>query len=85
MPQIETVRDVRHPQIAPLLVVVHQPDAADMAIAFLDHGPRQTAEEALDVRFAHEEIERQLNYFSLHLREALSAAIRVVLANEGGA
>jgi hypothetical protein len=55
-----------------------------VAIALFDHGFRQTAEEAFNVRLAHKEVERELDDFGLHLGEALGAPTRFVLAKERG-
>ena len=80
--RVETIADERHPQRAAIAAVVDQPHAAAVALGFLDHRAREPAEESFDVRFAHEEIHRELNHLGLHVREALGAAALVVLAKE---
>ena len=73
---------VRHPQVAALLVVVDQPHAGGVALALFDHRLQQRAEEALDVRLAHQQIERELHDVGLDLREALGAAALGRLAHQ---
>ena len=74
-----------HPQVAPLLVLVDQPDAAPVALALFDQRLREHAEEALDVGLAHQQIERELDDLGLHLRDALGATTLGGLANQRGA
>ena len=78
--------DVRHPQVAPLLVVVDQPHARTRG----SRSPRPSscvkrAEEAFDVGLAHEQIERELDDLGLHVRAALRAAALGGLADQRGA
>ncbi|PYR59296.1 MAG: hypothetical protein DMF91_15165 [Acidobacteria bacterium] len=67
------------------MVVVDQPHTARVVLALFDHRLRQRSEEALDVRLAHQQIQRELDNLSLDLRAALSAATLTSLANQGGA
>ena len=83
--RVEAIADKRHPQRAALAAVVDQPHAARVALGFLDHRLRQAAEESLDVRLAHEEIDGELHHLGLHVGEALGAAALGVLAHERGA
>ena len=55
-------RQMRHPEIAALLVFVDQPHAAGVALALFDQRLDERAEEAFDVGFAHEQIERELDH-----------------------
>jgi len=69
----ETILHVRHPQIAALATVVDQPDCAHAALCFLNHRLRQRTEEADEIRFAYEQIERMVDDVGLHLGDALGA------------
>ena len=62
----QPILHVRHPQVALLHALVDQPHRARVALALLDHRLRQPAEEAFDVRLAHEQIERELDDLGLH-------------------
>ena len=59
-----------------------QPDAAGVALAFFDQRLHEHAEEALDVRLAHEEVERELHGIALDVRHALGPAPLVDLAGQ---
>ena len=83
--RVQPVAVVRHPQRAVLAGFVDQPHAAAVAIGFLDHRFREPAEESFDVGFAHEQIERELDDFGLHVRKALGPPPLPVLTNERGA
>ncbi len=74
-----------HPQIAPLLIVVDQPHTAGVELAVFDHRLRQRAEEALDVRLAHQQIQGKLDHLGLDLHAALGPAAFGSLANQRGA
>jgi hypothetical protein len=69
----KSILDIDHPRFAALAGFVHQPHRAGVALAFFDHRLRQRAEEPLDVRLAHQQIDRQLHDVRLHTREALGA------------
>jgi hypothetical protein len=56
-----------------------------MALAFFDHLLCEGAEESFDVRFAHEEIECDLDDGRLHVRGALRAAALARFAKQRGA
>ena len=58
---------------------------AGVALALLDHRLGQRAEEAFDVRLAHQQIERELDDLGLHVRAALGAAALAGLAHQRGA
>ncbi len=64
------------------LVVVEQPDAAGVALALLDQRLDEDAEEAVDVRLAHQQIERELDGVALDVGHALGAAALVGLARQ---
>ena len=66
-------------------LVVEEPDRAAFAAGVLDHRFCQAAEEPLDVRLAHQQIDRELHDFGLHRGEAVGAPPRVVFADERGA
>ena len=66
------VVEVRHPELAALLVFVDQPHAAGVALALLDQRLREAAKEPVDVGLAHEEIERELNGVGLNVGQALA-------------
>ena len=83
--RVQPIRHVRHPQIAPLLIVVDQPHAARVAFALFDQRLGEHAEEALDVRLAHQQIERELDDLGLDFRAALRAMAFGRLANQRGA
>ena len=80
--RVETILHERHPQIAALPAFVDEPDAAGDALAFLDHRPGQRAEEAHQVRLAHEQIDRVIDDVGLHLGNALRACAARGLANQ---
>src|SRR5262245_10295090 len=69
----EPIADESHPRLTALLLLVQQPDRADPAVALFDHRLREGAEEAFDVRLAHQEIEGELHDVGLHGRETLRA------------
>ena len=83
--RVQPIHDVRHPQIAALMLVVDQPDTARMAVAFFDHRLRQHAEEPVDVGLPDQQIERELHHLGLHPCEALCAAPAGRLAPQCGA
>ena len=80
--RVQAILDVRHPELASAARVIDQPHAAREALALFDHRLRQRAEKSFDVRLAHEQIERELHDFGLHVREALRAAVLAGFANQ---
>ena len=68
-----------------MMLFVDQPNAAGMAVALLDHRLRQHAEEPIDVGLTDQQIERELDDFRLHPREALRAAPVGMFASQRGA
>ena len=84
-PHVQAIAAVRHPQLAPLLIVVEQPHGARVALGVFDHRLGQSTEESFDVRLADEQIERELHDFRLHRRQTVRALPRVVLAYESRA
>src|SRR5262252_5406372 len=81
--RVEAILDVDHPEVATVPALVDEPHAACVALAFLDHLLRQRPEKSVDVRFTHEQIERELHDFSLHLRSALRTAAIARFAQQG--
>jgi hypothetical protein len=82
---VQTIDEVRHPQLASLFGFVEQPDAARMAVALLHEPLRELTEKAVDVRLANEELERKLHGAVLNLDETLGATAVVRFAHERGA
>src|SRR5262245_56671207 len=78
----EPIADEGHPRLTALLLLVQQPNRADAAVTFFDHRLRKSAEEAFDVRLAHQEIERELHDVGLHGRETFGALPLARLTNE---
>ena len=70
----QLILEIRHPQVRALLILVDQPHAARVTLALFGQRLREHAEEAVDVGFAHEEIERQLHGAALNARQALRTA-----------
>ena len=76
------IAEIRHPQIAARARIVEQPHAAGVAFALLDQRLHEHAEEAGDVRLAHQQIERELHRVALNTRRALGEAPRVRFLSE---
>ena len=64
---------VRHPEIAALLVFVDQPHAGGVALALFGQRLQQRAEERIEVGHAHEQVERVLRDLGLNVGETLGA------------
>ena len=73
---VELAVHERHPRVA-AAVAVEQPHAAGAALAFLDQRLDEGAEEAVDVLFAHHQVERQLHGVALDPRHAVGSALRI--------
>ena len=65
---------MRHPQMAPLLIVVNEPDADLVTLALVGQRSQQRPEETVDIGLAHEQIDREPDDVGLNLREAFGAA-----------
>jgi hypothetical protein len=82
---VQPVLEICHPEVAPLMIFVDQPDTARMAVAFLDERLGERAEKTFDVRLAHKQVERELNGAGLDFHEALRVATLRKLASQRGA
>ena len=78
----EVIAEIRHPELAAAPILVEQPDAARVALALLDERLDEDAEEAGDVRLAHQQVERELHGVALDPRGALGQASRIGLARQ---
>jgi hypothetical protein len=83
--RVEAIDQVCHPQLAPLMVFVDQPDTARMAVAFIDEGFRERSKKAFDVRLTDQEVERELDGAGLHFCQTLGAAALGPLPDQCGA
>src|SRR5688572_25587028 len=77
--------DMRHPDVAALLILVDQPDGDLVAFALLGKRLEQRAEEAVDIRLAYQGIDRELHDIGLNLRQALGAPPLEILPRERSA
>ena len=73
---------VRHPEIAALLVFVDQPHAGGVALALFGQRLQQRAEEGIEVGHAHEQVERVLRDLGLNVGKTFRAPSLLRFARE---